>query len=111
MNALIQKKHLQRKIIMAYCIDQSVDEWFYLAVRRKLMDGVQKTDREGRPQWSVEVLHREAGRKSEVVLVTVADHTEPEVEPMSPAQFKGLKVAPWNTDTGSGIYFTAEAVL
>lgn len=95
---------------MSYPINQYEDTWLGMGVAPKLRDGVQQENREGLPRWSVEVLHREEGRRSEVLLVTIASLTKPELEPMEPVTFTNLRVAEWSNDNGSGVYFTADSL-
>lgn len=91
---------------MSYPINQHEDTWLGMNVAPKLRDGVQQQNRDGVLRWSIEVLAREAVHRSEVLLVTIAAHTMPNLEPV---KLTVLRVAEWSNDNESGVHFTADS--
>lgn len=75
----------------------------------------QRTDREsGMPLWSVSALKKVPGEKPEILTVTIAAATRPNVEPMTQT-FEGLQLGYYeiNGEGGSqsGLYFRAAALV
>lgn len=75
-------------------------------------DGVQRTDKDGTPQWMVEALRRPTdGGNAEVVMVRVAAAKEPHLTPMCEVIFRGLTGFYWSMETRSGISLSADDVV
>ncbi|MGO2780631.1 hypothetical protein [Glutamicibacter arilaitensis] len=73
---------------------------------------VQRTDRDGLPQWTVETLRRPVdGSPAEVIAVRVAAATQPQIAPMAEVRFKNLEAYFWNMETRSGISLSADEVV
>ena len=75
-------------------------------------EGVQRTDKDGTPQWTVETLRRPAdGSPAEVIAVRVAAAKEPHLTPMCDVIFRGLTAFYWSMETRSGISLSADEVV
>ncbi|MGO3150372.1 MAG: hypothetical protein ACTIJ0_10030 [Glutamicibacter ardleyensis] len=74
---------------------------------------VQRTDRDGLPQWTVETLRRPAdGSPAEVIAVRVAAATQPQIAPMAEVRFKNFEAFFWSMENGrSGISLSADEVV
>ena len=88
------------------------EEYVVLDVRAKTdLDGVQKKNREGVAQWSVECLWRPLdGSKAEVVNITMDSKLMPEFTPMGHAA-AGVFADAWGTGGSHGKYYTCTELV
>lgn len=79
-------------------------------------DGGQKTNRDGIPQWTVQVLNKPAPTaegfqpKAGLEEVTITASQEPKASPLSVVTFAGLVARPWDMNGRSGVALSADAV-
>lgn len=73
---------------------------------------VQKKDRiSGMPLWTVDCIRSAYDEDAASISVTVASNVEPEISPMSPVHFSGLRGSFWSNKNGNaGIAWRAEDV-
>ncbi|WP_353988634.1 hypothetical protein [Ruicaihuangia caeni] len=97
---------------MPHLIDTSGGGYVPLSVEPKTdREGNQRRNREGVPQWTINVLHAEPGRgKPEVIAVTVSSTDAPAIKPMQPAVFTNLRVDMYQVGDSAGLWFAADAV-
>lgn len=77
--------------------------------------GTQKTDREGRPLWRVECLHRppqtgDFAPKAQIEVIKIAAPAAPRVAEMTPVTFTGLVARFWEMSGRAGLSLSADAV-
>ena len=70
----------------------------------------QRTDAEGRPQWSVSCLVQSPDSAPELLLVNVTSAVAPVITPMTPLTLVGAVAVPWSMGDRSGVSFQADAV-
>ena len=68
----------------------------------------QKVDRDGRPQWVVDVLAQDSER-GEVIRVTVTGD-QPRVTTGQSVRFEGLEAIPWSNNGKSGVAYRAASI-
>jgi hypothetical protein len=74
-------------------------------------EGSQRVNRDGLPQWTLQVLHQPSAGKSDVIKVTLPAAAQPEFVPMQPLHFDGLRVDFYSMSGGAaGLWFAADSI-